>query len=261
MKQLASKEEVQFYDIAVQDWPGEIEFYLGMVNEIKEKGGSLLELGCGTGRVALRLANVGVSVTGMDLSADMLAIGRQKSQTIPNIHWVEGDMKEFELNEHFNLILIPGHSFQFMLTPEDQIASLHCIHRHLADDGKLVIHLNHDDLSWLGDLTRGVGTDFQLVGQYQQGLFKDSIHKLNAWSYDPITQTASVVTAWETIGENGALIGRNETDRKHLHCFFRYEMQHLLARTGFQIHALYGDFYKQELSDACPDMIWVASKE
>ena len=260
MKQLVSKQEVQFYDMSVPDWPGEINFYVGMANEVKEKGGSILEIGCGTGRVALRLALEGIPVTGLDLSPEMLESARQKSQGVSKVRWVEGDMKDFDLRERFDLIVIPGHSFQFMLTPSEQIGCLKCIQRHMKNDGKLVVHLNHDDPSWLGGLAREEGNDFQLAWEYHQGSLKSSIRKLNAWSYDPVTQTASVVTAWEKIGEDGLVNERQETEMKHLHCFFRYEMEHLLARTGFQIQALYGDFYRQEVNETCPDMIWVAGK-
>lgn len=258
MKQLVSKQEVQFYEIDIPDWPGEIDFYMGLASEVKEKVGSILEIGCGTGRVALRLALEGNPVTGMDLSPDMLEKARQKSQGVPNVRWVEGDMKDFDLQERFDLIFIPGHSFQFMLTPADQIACLECIKRHLAKNGKIVIHLNHDDFSWLGGLTKGEGTDFQQTGEVILDNKEGSIRKWNAWNYDSRTQTASVVTAWELIGENGSIKNREETEKKYLHCFFRYEMEHLLARTGFQIQALYGDFYRQEVSDTCPDMIWEA---
>ncbi len=55
MGQLVSEQEVQFYDIVVTDWPGEIDFYREMAVEVKKQGGSILELGCGTGRVTLRL--------------------------------------------------------------------------------------------------------------------------------------------------------------------------------------------------------------
>jgi len=260
MKQLASKQEVQFYDISVPDWPGEIDFYLGIANEVKEKGGSILEVGCGTGRVALRLALEGIPVTGMDLSPEMLAAARQKSQGVSNVRWVESDMKDFDLFERFDLIIIPGHSFQFMLTPSDQIACLKSIGHHLENDGKLVIHLNHDDISWLGGLIQGKGTDFQLAGEVKLDKKEGTMRKWNAWNYDSSTQTASVVTAWELIGEDGLIKKREETEKKHLHCFFRYEMEHLLALTGFKIEALYGDFYLMEPYNTCPDMIWVAGK-
>ena len=68
---------------------------------------------------------------GMDLSPSMLAVARQKSQGLSNVRWVEGNMQAFELGERFDLILIPGHSFQFMLTPADQVACLNCIRQHL----------------------------------------------------------------------------------------------------------------------------------
>jgi ubiquinone/menaquinone biosynthesis C-methylase UbiE len=261
MGQLVSEQEVQFYDIAVSDWPGEIDFYREMAIEVKEQGGSILELGCGTGRVTLRFAQEGVSVMGLDYSPAMIAMARQKSQGLSNVRWVEGDMAAFELHERFNLIIIPGHSFQFMLNPPDQIACLECIRHHLAVGGMLVVHLNHDDPSWLGGLSRGEGTGFKLAGEYRQGPMGYFIRQWNAWSYEASTQTASAVTAWETIAENGSVIERQETVKKSLHCFSRFEMEHLLARTGFGIEALYGDFSRQEFHDTSPEMIWIASVE
>lgn len=258
MGQLVSEQEVQFYDIAVPDWPGEIDFYKSMALEVKEQAGSILEVGCGTGRVALRLAQEGYPVVGLDLSPTMLAVARQKSHGLPNVRWVEADMQAFELGERFDLILIPGHSFQFMLTPADQVACLACIRRHLAPGGKLVVHLDHQHLDWLGGLSQGKGTAFELVGEYRQDSKEGSVRKWNAWSYEPSTQTASVVTAWEIIGKDGAVRERKESAKKRLHCVFRFEMEHLLARTGFEVQALYGDFSRQELQDNSLEMVWVA---
>ena len=258
MGQLVSEQEVQYYDVAVPDWPGEIDFYRVMAIEVKARRGAVLEVGCGTGRVTLRLAQEGVPIVGMDLSPAMLAAARQKSQGLPNMRWIEGDMQAFELGERFDLILMPGHSFQFMLTPADQLACLNCIRRHLASGGKLVVHLDHQHIDWLGDLIQGKGTDFELVGEYRLGSTGGSVRKWNSWTYEPSTQTASVVTAWEIIGEDGEVKERQETVKKRLHCVFRFEMEHLLARAGFEAEALYGDFFRQELQDTSPDMIWVA---
>jgi SAM-dependent methyltransferase len=217
-----------------------------------------LEVGCGTGRVTLQLAQTGIRIVGMDLSPSMLAAARQKSQHLPNLRWVEADMQAFELGECFDLILIPGHSFQFMLTSADQFACLTCIRKHLVPDGKLVVHLDHQNLGWLGGLVQGQGTGFELAGEYHQDLMDGSIRKWNAWSYEPATQTASVVTAWEIIGKDGVVMERKESVVKRLHCVFRFEMEHLLARAGFEVEVLYGDFSRQELQDTSSDMIWVA---
>lgn len=257
MGQLVSEHEVQLYDGAVPDWAGEIDFYRAMTIEVKNHGESILEVGCGTGRVALQLAQEGIPIVGMDLSPSMLALARQKSQGLSNVRWVVGDMQTFELGEHFGLILIPGHSFQFMLTPADQIACLTCIRQHLTSGGKLVIHVNHDDLGWLGGLIQGQGTGFELKGEYRQTSMKGSIRAWTAWSYEAATQTASAIDAWEFIGEDGMVMERKESIPKRLHCFFPIEMEHLLARAGFELEALYGDFFRKELQDTSPEMIWV----
>jgi SAM-dependent methyltransferase len=257
MGQLVSEQEVQLYDVAVPDWPGEIDFYRDMAMKVKERGGSVLEVGCGTGRVTLQLAQEGISIVGMDISPAMLTIARQKSQELPNVRWVEGDMMSFDLRECFDLIIIPGHSFQFMLTPEDQLACLNCIRQHLAPHGKLVLHINHDDLGWLGGLAEGRGTDFKLKGEYRQDAMQGSVRAWTAWSYETGTQTASAIDAWEFIGEDGKVIERKEGVHKRLHVVFPFEMKHLLARVGFEVEALYGDFFQHELQNTSPDMIWI----
>ncbi|HTX91154.1 MAG TPA: class I SAM-dependent methyltransferase, partial [Anaerolineales bacterium] len=60
------------YDESVPDWPNEIDFYQEMAADAKQAGRSVLELACGTGRVAIRLAGHGARVVGLDLSRDML---------------------------------------------------------------------------------------------------------------------------------------------------------------------------------------------
>jgi SAM-dependent methyltransferase len=251
--------EVLLYDISVPDWPGEIDFYRSLAIEVKEHGGSVLEVGCGTGRVTHHLAKGGIPILGMDISPAMLSAARKKSRGRSNVRWVEGDMLLFNLGELFDLIIFPGHSFQFMLTPTDQVACLNCVRLHLSPGGKLVLHNNYDDLSWLGALVEGRETEFKLNGEYRPNTMKGSIRRWTKWSYEGCTQTASAVDAWEKIGENGIILERIESVPKRLHCIFPAEMEHLLARTGFRIEAKYGDFYQNELQDTSPDMIWVAS--
>lgn len=144
----------QTYDASVPDWPGEIDFYQEMAVEAKRSGGAVLEIACGTGRVAIRLAREGVNVVGLDLSPQMLAVAREKSVRLENMRWVQGDMRSFEMGETFGLAIIPGHAFQNLNTPHDQVACLECIGRHLRPGGFLVVHLDHQDLSWLAACRR-----------------------------------------------------------------------------------------------------------
>jgi SAM-dependent methyltransferase len=250
----------ELYDATVPDWDGEIDFYRTFALQASSTGQSVLEVGCGTGRVTIRLAREGLNVVGVDVDEEMLKVARSKSSNLPNIRLVRGDMRSFDLGETFGLIIVPGHSFQFMCTPEDQVRALEAFKRHLIPGGTIVIHINHDDVGWLGDLIRAPGVRFEPVCDIRQPGTDCLIRKSNAWSYEQHTQTATVVTRWEEIREDGTTLQSWEGKPKALHCVFPFEMEHLLVRTGFVEHRVYGDFFKNRMSETSPDMVWVARK-
>lgn len=258
----------ELYDLAVTDWPGEIDFYRALIEPIAAAGGAaaggaaargaVLEVACGTGRVTLQLAQPGLRLVGVDLSAPMLDIARRKSRALDNVRFIQGDMRTFDLGGAFELIIIPGHSFQFMLTPDDQLACLINLKRHLTPGGTLVVHLDHQSVDWLGSLLTGQGGVFKAGTTRLHPITGRRYRPSHAWTYEPATQTATVTSVWEELNEEGAVIDRVQRAPMPLHCVFRFEMQHLLARAGFEIHALYGDFFHHALTDQSTDMIWLA---
>jgi SAM-dependent methyltransferase len=250
----------QTYDESVPDWPGEIAFYQALVSDVKGRGQALLEIACGTGRVAIRLAQIGVDTVGLDLSLNMLEVARQKSKGIKNVKWVQADMCAFDLGKTFGLVIIPGHAFQNLTTPEEQVACLDCIYRHLDPGGILAVHLDHQDMRWLGGLVTDKGGIFEPAEQFQHARTGRQIRALRAWSYEPATQTATCTTAWEAIGADGQVVDTWKTEPIRLHCVFRFEMVHLLARVGFILDDVYGDFFRNPLEDKSANMIWVAHK-
>ena len=262
-EQNADEFYAETYDDSVPDWPGEMDFYRALAAKVKSDAGTVLEIACGTGRVAIRLAQYGVSVVGLDLSPEMIDIVTRKSTGLENVRWVEGDMRSFQLGETLDLAIIPGHAFQNLNTPQDQIACLDCIKRHLNPGGALVIHLDHmnaENVRWLGELCgegRGV---FKEAERFQHPQTGRQTQASRAWSYEPSTQTATVQTIWEEVDADGRVLSRVERDPIRLHCVFRFEMEHLLARVGFEIEAVYGDFFRHELGDDSPSMIWVVRK-
>ena len=250
----------QTYDMSVPDWPGEIAFYQNLASGLKARGEGLLEIACGTGRVTLRLAQNGLNTVGLDLSPQMLEMAREKSQEIPNLRWVQADMGDFDLGETFGLVIIPGHAFQNLNTPDAQVACLQCIYRHLKPGATLVVHLDHQNLAWLGGLMgekRGVFKPAEQFRHPQTGL---PVRTFRAWSYEPATQTATCQTVWEAIGPEGQVVDRWESGPVRLHCVFRFEMEHLLRRVGFSLVDVYGDFFRNPLDDQSENMIWVACR-
>ncbi|MFH2038420.1 MAG: methyltransferase domain-containing protein [Chloroflexota bacterium] len=259
-EQNADKFYAQTYDDSVPDWPGELDFYQEMAAKVKSTGGTVLEVACGTGRIAIRLAQKGARVVGLDLSSEMIEIARQKSIGIENIHWAAGDMRSFNLKDKFNLALIPGHAFQNLNTTQDQVACLKCIKRHLHPGGMLVIHLDHmniENMKWLGDLCNKKG-EFKAEEQFKHPDTGHQVQALRVWAYEPSTQTAVLQSVWEEFNIDEQIVNRIKRKSIQLHVVFRFEMEHLLARVGFKFENVYGDFFRHELQDESPGMIWVA---
>lgn len=126
------------YDELMQDAP-----YDEWVRFVKEKlvkyqagGKNLLDLACGTGELSVRFAKEGFSVTGVDLSPDMLAVAQAKAQEegvfIP---FYEQDMARLEGHGEFDIIGIFCDSLNYLQSDDDVIHTFTSVYNHLKDDG------------------------------------------------------------------------------------------------------------------------------
>ena len=103
-------------------------------------GCDVLELCCGGGALATRLAREGYNVVGLDLSESMLDFFRRRLQVVEEtfrcrVRIVHGDMCEFDLHRTFDFIILEDDSFGYLLTQADQIACLRCVHQHVSNGG------------------------------------------------------------------------------------------------------------------------------
>jgi len=169
-------------------------------------------------------------------------------------------MRTFEMGEQFGGVIIPGHSFQFMVTPDQQAECLKQIKRHLVPGGLLVIHLDFQDYRWLAGLVDQKEQTYKKGDLLTHPVTGQKYRKTNFWTFEPATQTATNHILWEQVDEAGQVTQTWEMEPMHLHCAFRFEMEHLLIRTGFSIEAVYGDFFTNQSVDDSESMIWVARK-
>jgi len=136
----------KYYDLFGQK--EDIGFYKCLALEHGEKA---LELGVGTGRVAVELAKSGVTVWGIDNSKYMIAAAREKvrkeSATVQKrIKLILGDMRDFQLKQKFPFTYLASSTFEHLLTTEDQARCLKSIHHVLEAKGTLAFDISQTDV-------------------------------------------------------------------------------------------------------------------
>ena len=95
---------------------------------------SVLDAGCGTGRVGRELARRGLDVTGVDIDAEMLRTAQEKS---PGVDWRLGDLATIDLGRNYDAIVMAGNVMIF-LAPGSEAAVVANMARHLAPGGVLI---------------------------------------------------------------------------------------------------------------------------
>jgi SAM-dependent methyltransferase len=228
-----------------------------------ESGGPVLELGCGTGRVLIPTARAGIEIVGLDQSRSMLAICTRKLAEEPTdvqarVRLVEADMRDFQLGRQFALATLPFRPFQHLIAVDEQMACLKAIHRHLLPRGRLILDLFNPSLPFLVDDSR-----LEEYGDEPEFITPDGrrvVRRFRTARRDWLTQVQDV----ELIYYVTQLDGRQEriVHRFPMRYLFRYEAEHLLARCGFGVEALYGDYDKSPYGSTYPgDLIFVAGRQ
>ncbi len=232
----------------------DIPFY---VNEAIASKGPVLELGCGTGRVTIPIAEAGIPITGLDFSQAMLNVAINKTESIgsqDHVRLVHGDMTDFDLNEKFGLIIIPFRGFQALLSVQDEISALDCIKKHLAPDGKLIFNIFVPDVDMMAQ-------PFDIAYHFRDVIDPESGIQYVLWNqtaFDSHSQVMNIRTTVEELDNNAVVVRKMYRDFQ-LRNIFRWEMHHLLNTCGFRVKEMFGDFEGSEFDEASTEMVWIAS--
>jgi SAM-dependent methyltransferase len=250
-----------FYDyIPYHRERNDVAFFL---DAARKYGQPILELGCGTGRILIPLAREGFQITGLDLSEPMLARCREmlSKETMEtrdnNVELIKGDMRNFRIDKEFNLVTVPFRAFQHLLTVEEQISCLSSIWRHLKPDGRLILDLFNPSLHLLTDENRlkesGDEPEFEMPDG-RRVCRRQRFAKRNY--FEQVNECELIYYVTYTDGSKERLVHSFP-----LRYLFRFEVEHLLARTGFSVEHLYGDYDKNHFGNSYPgEMIFVAQK-
>jgi len=132
-----------FYDTFTRDEDWDVERY---VQEARSAGGAVLELACGSGRIALPLARAGIEVHGIDLAPDMLKVLAKRAAAEPpevgeRIHSRVGDMTQLDLGRCFGLVVLGATSLCLLHTPAQRERLFASVAAHLADGGRFLFDM------------------------------------------------------------------------------------------------------------------------
>jgi SAM-dependent methyltransferase len=250
---------VAIYDaMHAEDIPGGDD--IAFVRSLAEQtGGPVLELGCGSGRVAIPLAEAGFDVVGVDRSIGMLARARARAdaagpEVAGRLRLIEGDMTATRAGDGFGLAFAAFRVFMSILEPDEQLQAIRLLHDELRPDGLLVIDVFDPRYDLIGP---GVGPWRPDIGTFAnpdsgRPVRVTTLDRLN----DPVRQRFTEHWEFAELDELGHAI-RSEVEALTLRWTFRHEMRHLLARAGFDPVAEYSD-YARSAPAYGKEQIWVA---
>ncbi len=240
----------RYYDADFRDHIEDLPFYRELSHRA---GGPILELMCGTGRVLKPLAEAGHQITGVDISPAMLAIARDHlAESGLSATLIEGDVRSVALPaQSFGMAFIAINSFMHMETVRDQLATLETARRALIRRGTLVIDLFNPDP------TEIVREDNRIVLDRSYDLDGRRVQKFVAIDSDAAAQKSYVTFFYDESDAEGRVSRR--TMHFTMRWYYRYEIEHLLARAGFTVRAIYGSYDLDEYITGSPRLIAVAA--
>ncbi|MGF1629736.1 MAG: class I SAM-dependent DNA methyltransferase [Kiloniellaceae bacterium] len=231
-------ELVQFYDLDNEKGPDD-DLCIRMAAEAR----SVLDLGCGTGRLTVGLAGNGRAVTGADPAAAMLDMARRREGG-GKVEWVEADARSLRLNRRFDLIVLTGHAFQVFLTPADQAAVLATIAQHLTPRGRFIFDSRSPAAEEWREWVPGV-SDWELT--------HPRLGRVEAWndaSHDPASGIVTYETHYRILAD-----GRHLVARSQIKFTPKEELEELIAEAGLHVSQWYGDWQEAPWTPTSKEII------
>ncbi|MFZ5917873.1 MAG: class I SAM-dependent methyltransferase [Chloroflexota bacterium] len=242
----------RFYDLEHDTLIADRLMYEGFARQC---GSPVLELGCGTGRLALHLARAGFQVTGVDHSPAMLAIARHKlarSGLAAQVQLLQADLAHLALNRRYPLATLAINTFMHFVTLADQLHILEVARRHLQPDGLLIIDLPRGE-RLMSPEAGGPYTVTQVLTDAGSGR---PVFKTATVTPHPADQMQLLTLAYDETDDAG-LVHRC-TASFEVRYFYRYELELLLDKAGLEVTALYGSYALDAYEDDSERMILVA---
>jgi ubiquinone/menaquinone biosynthesis C-methylase UbiE len=234
-----------YYDAENAGFDDDLHLYLSL-----RRQGRVLELGCGTGRLALPLAQHGLEVVGVDRSAAMLNRARERAAAlgVTGVRWLHADITSLELGESFDMTLLAYNGFLHFLTRAQQRDVLQVMRTHTAPTGLMVIDVSNP-LPYLTEQSHG---GFVVERSFTDERGYDVIQQ-TLTTVDRATQHMEVIYVYDYTTEEGSL--RRDTIPMQFRLTMAPELE-LLLESELGLHAEFlGSYEGDPYEEASPRLI------
>lgn len=242
------------YDLEHLGDDEDVRFYTSLVQKFRPR--NILELGCGTGRITIPLAEqagrAGYRIVGLDSQVPMLKEARARLQQLPEavrerVDFVAGDMRNWSNDARFDLIFAACSSISHLLDLNDQLATWQRAYANLAEGGRFVVEVTMPNLATFADSFRAPPRELVEVDidNFDPGESVRLIRRKTT-RYLSDNQRAQIRFLYEKY-RDGRLV-ESYLDDFASHVFFPRELKLLFMYTGFEIEQMIGDYKGKPIS-------------
>ena len=243
------RDPVQYDLLAQMTAPDDLDFYRALA---EEHPGPILELGTGTGRVALELADAGHEVFGLDLVEPMVEMARRKAEEREiGLTLAIGDLRSFALGQTFGLVLLPYNTLNHLLDLDSLRRALAATAHHMDESSRLVIDTFQPSLSFLG----ADHSEPRPILRYLDPYLQKEVVLSEENHYDPARQVNRIVWRYR-VGETDDA----RVEEMQMRIFFPMELDAHLEHAGFVIEQKWGDYDRRPFASDSSKQLFVCRR-